>query len=560
MLIVALQWLVNLGAPIVVSGDTTFFVAMSALFGALAFAIWWIFFSRAPRFERWSAIVLMVIALAVTSRAVHESIRTGAFGFQFFMYAIPVLNLAFIAWAVASRHLAVGPRRTALIATLLAACAALTLVRSNGITGDGVAQLAWRWSENPEERFLAQAHDEPEALPSPPATGAGPADWPGFRGSGRDSVISGVHISTHWSRRPPVELWRRPVGPGWSSFAVGGGLLYTQEQHGDDEVVGCYDTATGEPVWRHRDKARFYESDSGAGPRSTPTLSGGRVYTLGATGILNALDARDGTALWSRDAASDTGAKLPHWGFTSSPLVVDDVVIVHVGDLVAYEIATGEPRWYGPDRDGSHSSPHLATIARVEQVLMLGGTSVISVSPADGTLLWEHSWPGWSVVQPALSGEERDVLIGRVGVTGRAVGIRRITVVHGPDGWTTEERWTSNRLKPFASDFVVHKGHAFGFDGRILACIDVADGERKWKGGRYGSGQLVLLPDQDVLLVVSERGELALVEASADRFTELARFPALEGKTWNHPVLVGDLLLVRNGQEMAAFRLPLVKG
>ena len=196
------------------------------------------------------------------------------------------------------------------------------------------------------------------------------------------------------------------------------------------------------------------------------------------------------------------------------------------------------------------------TIDGVPQVLLLSGSRTISVAPADGTLLWEHIWEvGSSIVQPALI-SNGDVLI-TVGDAMGGLGIRRISVAKGPAGWSVEERWTSRGLKPYFNDFVVHKGHAFGFDGSILASIDLADGTRKWKGGRYGNGQLILLPDQDVLLVLSEDGELVLVGATPDRFIEVARFPVLNAKTWNHPVLVGDLLLVRNGEEMAAFRLSL---
>ena len=155
-------------------------------------------------------------------------------------------------------------------------------------------------------------------------------------------------------------------------------------------------------------------------------------------------------------------------------------------------------------------------------------------------------------MQPALTADG-DILIS----VSDSSGLRRISVAQGPNGWTVEERWTSIRLKPYYGDFVVHDGHAYGFDGGILACVDLENGERKWKGGRYGAGQLVLLPDQDVLLVLTEQGELALVTAAPDRFTELARVPAIEGKTWNHPVLVGDVLVVRNGEEMVAFRLSL---
>ena len=357
--------------------------------------------------------------------------------------------------------------------------------------------------------------------------------------------------------RPPVPLWRRPVGPGWSSFAVDGDRVYTQEQRGEDEVVSCYSLATGAPVWRHRDRARFWESNAGAGPRATPALAHGRVYALGATGILNALDARDGSVVWSRNAVADTGAKIPGWGIAGSPLVVGDVVVAAAaGSLAAYDAVSGTPRWLGPTRGGGYSSPHLSTIDGVAQIVLLNAAGASGVALADGALLWSHAWPGDGIVQPAVI-DGGDLLLGTGSGMGTNTGMRRVGVAHASSGWTVEERWTSAALKPYFNDFVVVAGHAFGFDGSILACVDLATGERRWKGGRYGHGQLIALPDQDALLVLSEEGELVLVSAATDRFEELARFPAIEGKTWNHPVLAGDVLLVRNDQEMAAFRLSL---
>lgn len=585
---VALMWLLRYIVPIIIP-DAAMFAIFGGLGLGLVVVVWWLFFSRAPWIERVGALVLMVVALAVTKRFVHPSIAGGMQGMLLFVYAVPVLCLALVAGAVVSRGLSTGPRRATIMGAILLACGVFTLIRTAGIIGIG-SEFHWRWTPTPEELLLVQASSEkePENVPiSLPAPAAAPVEtplpaktsikraavasptpvervaekkveWPGFRGPERDNVIHGVGIETNWSQSPPVELWRKPIGPAWSSFAVNGSHIYTQEQRGEEEIVSCSDLNTGELVWKHGDSARFWESNAGAGPRATPTLSNGRVYTFGATGILNALDARDGSVVWSRNAASDADEKLPAWGFAGSPLVIDSLVVAAAaGRLIAYELATGKPRWYGPNGGWGYSSPHLAVIDGVAQILLLNGEGVISVAPADGKLLWKHEWKSDGIVQPCVIAGS-DVLIGS-GSGGVEVGMRRIAVVRDPEGWRVEERWTSTGLKPYFSDFVVHKGHAFGVDGSILSCIDLTDGKRKWKGGRYGAGQMVLLPDQDLLLVLSEHGELALVNATPDQFTELARFPAIKGKTWNHPVLVGNLLLVRNSQEMVAFRLPVAR-
>ena len=577
-----LQWLARFGIKAVIPGIKGFGQGMMiSLVFTLALIIWWAFFSRASRKERFGALGLIAAALGATWLFRHDSMWLP----WLLAYAIPFLSLAFVIWAVATRRLPDRIRHATMVATILIACGAWLFVRQNGINGDHQAEFGWRWSASTEERLLAETANAPAQSPTTtapapatttaiPATSPSPsaspeaskspataapatetrAEWPGFRGPRRDGIVRGVRIDTDWSAKPPVQLWRRPIGPGWSSFAVRGDLFYTQEQRGDNEVVACYKASTGQPVWTHKDAARFFESNAGAGPRATPTLSNNRVYTFGATGILNALDANNGSVLWTRNVSSETNTKVPFWGFSSSPLVIGDLVIVAAsGQLVAYDAATGNRRWLGPNPGGSYSSPHLATIDGVQQVLLVTGGGTTSVSPADGKQLWSDSWSSNSIVQPALT-SDGDVLI-----TSQENGTRRIALAHNGSGWSVQERWTSNGLKPYFNDFVVHKGYVYGFDGRILACIDLKDGGRKWKGGRYGNGQLVLLPDQDLLLVLSEDGELALVSATPDQFTERAKVTAIEGKTWNHPVLVGDILLVRNAEEMAAYRLPLAR-
>lgn len=579
--------LAKLVVPLVAPQATPFGVLSGPVL-ALAIAIWWLFFSQAPRNERLGAVLLIAAAMFAVSRFLHVSIRTGMMGYMFPVFALPVMALALVAWAVATRTLSDRPRRLTLVVVILLVAGGWTLVRTEGFSGYIDHDFSLRWTKTPEERLLARASDEPAppaaAPPSakatadkPPATAAATvtaaipeaaalaapastpvpeavvtaAAWPGFRGPARDGIVRGVKIDTDWTKSPPVELWRRPIGPGWGSFAVQGDLLFTQEQRGDDEIVSAYSASTGKPVWRHHDKARFWESNGGPGPRATPTLGNERVYSLGATGILNALDARSGTVVWSHNAAKDTGAKVSDWGFSGSPLIAGDLVIVATGGvMVAYDAASGARRWIGPAGEDGYTSPHLLTIEGVSQVVHLSGTGLASVTPADGKVLWQHAWKGYPVVQPSQT-PDGGILI----AVDQSSGTRRVAVARGAGGWTVAERWTSNGLKPWFNDFVVHQGHAYGFDGTILSCLDLADGTRKWKGGRYGGGQLVLLPDADVLLVLSEEGELALVRATPDGFKELGRAPAITGKTWNHPVVAGNILLVRNGEEMAAFRL-----
>ena len=228
------------------------------------------------------------------------------------------------------------------------------------------------------------------------------------------------------------------------------------------------------------------------------------------------------------------------------------MIISLSGTLAAYDAASGKPLWYGPDMGDSYSSPHLASIDGVPHILLMSQSGALSVDPHTGTQRWKYSWPMESrILQPAI------IAGGDLLLAGEAAGVKRVTVSHPEGKWVVKERWESTEMKLNFNDFVIHDGYAYGFDGARIACMDVRNGKCKWKGDRY-RGWLLLLADQNLLLVLSEKGELALVNATPDQFTEIARIPAMEGKTWNHPALAGDILLIRNSQEMVAFRLSIM--
>ncbi|MBX7259793.1 MAG: PQQ-like beta-propeller repeat protein, partial [Candidatus Hydrogenedentes bacterium] len=421
------------------------------------------------------------------------------------------------------------------------------------IGGDLKPVVSWRWSPSLAELSKSLPRVEAHGTAVLPAE-LTPEDWPAFRGPARDNHVSGT-IATDWTN-PPRELWRRSIGPAWSSFAVVGDYLFTQEQRGEEELVTCYRADSGEEVWSNSVPAR-YDDIMGLGPRATPTYHEGRLFTQGATGILQCLDAATGTSLWKRELVKDAGIDVPMYGFASSPLVVDDLVIVFAGEsegkaLLAYRRENGDIAWQAGRGSGGYSSPHYAVIVDVPQILMLSDFGLQSFEPKSGTLLWENAWEikmNPRCVQPLVVDSE-SVMYGATG----AYGSRLLRVQHTSESWKTEEVWSTKQFRPYFNDCVAHKGDCYGFDGERLACIDLKTGKRRWQGKQVG-GQMLLLPEMDKLLVLSEDGEVLLIEAKPDRYSEVGRFKAISGKTWNHPVLVRGRLYVRNSEEVACFAL-----
>lgn len=554
VIIVIIQWLLWFVVPSFVHGDqVTMIRVFGGLIGGLAVVIWWVFFSRAPWFDRLSAGFLMIASFLVTAQFLDKSIATTMMGLMFVVYSVPFMCLVFVAWAVLSRNTSKGIQRATMTVTIILAFGIWAFLRTEGMDAETHNEIVWRWAKSAEERMLARVDHNMKPITIDSVSMSKEPEWSGFRGTNRDDIVHGTRIGSDWTKSPPVEMWRRPVGPGCSSFAIDGSLLFTQEQRGENEMVTCYDINTGELVWKHSDIVRFWDSHAGAGPRSTPTLYNGRIYTLGGTGILNVLDECTGTVIWSRDAASENAVKVLTWGFAGSPLVVKDIVAVSLaGKLAGYDAAGGKLMWTASDGLDGYSSPHLVSIDSVPQIILMSHSGAVSVDPLDGKQLWKYDWKvDTRILQPAVIGGG-DLLF-----EGELKGISRVTVSHSKGEWNTKELWKSTAMKLNFNDFIIHKGFAYGYDGPAIACIDIKDGALKWRGAPY-RGFSILLADQDLLLVLTEKGDIALAEATPERFKELGRIKAMKDRTWNHPALSGNILIVRNNKEMVAYRLPTI--
>lgn len=541
--------------------------AMGPLICATLVLLWWLTLSRARWFERLAGLLGVVGTCALIGLLVHPSMV----GIGTMFLTIPVGMAAFGGAAILFRN-TLNFRRTA-IAILLATVGFSTslLLRNEGMWSDAKITFFWRWTPTSEELLVTEKQSQPKseiAVSDHSTQWLTDPEWPAFRGVDRRGrqrgpVVIGSDVSNS------ELIWRIPVGPGWSSFSVAGKLLFTQEQRGDFETVVCYDAETGKENWVSEVKTRFHEPIGGPGPRGTPTLAtitgsdgvqSPALFALGANGALVRLDPMTGALIWKSELREIADREPPTWGFSSSPLVVDATVIVHAGGpnergTLAFDVGGGDLKWSAPSGNHTYSSPQLSEILGESLLLMLSNDGLEVLSPEDGSMRLNYPWQyqGYRVLQPLVIDKDSVII-----PTGMGAGTRRIRLKQsGPDqALEYEDVWTSMNLKPDFNDCVVYKGYLYGFDGSIFTCLELESGERRWKGGRYGKGQVLLLEDSGLLLVLSEAGEVIMLEADPAGHRELDRFQALEGKTWNHPVVVGDRLYLRNAQEAACYRLP----
>ena len=489
--------------------------------------------------------------------------------FTFFLLVLAYLiyQVWFMFWSGHSWRLRFLPP----LGLVLAAVVFFQVFRLDKVSGEMIPTFVLKSTESADQRLAAVT---PRTAGEVDLATTTPDDFPGFLGHGGRMAVEHVELARDWASQPPELVWRQPIGAGWSAFAVRNGYAVTMEQRGDEELVTCYEVATGELLWTHAIATRYdtMVPVAGAGPRSTPTIHEGWVYAHGATGHLVALDGATGELQWEQNIpelleipAEQEARELPY-GRSASPLVVDDLVIVPGGgfdgdyvSLVAFHRETGETMWQAGDRQISCASPvYTADLGGVPQVVSVNEDNVTGHDPQTGRVLWQTPWPGRtendaSVSQPVPLEGNRVFLSKGYGVGASLVDL----AVTEKGSFTAKPRWATNRvLRTKFTNVTVYEGHVYGLSDGILECIKLETGERVWKKGRYKQGQLLRVGG--TLLVMAESGDVVMVEASpASDGTELGRFEAIEGKTWNNPALSGEYLLVRNAEEAACYRLPL---
>lgn len=518
--------------------------------------------------RKWLSLLFGVVCFGFAPAVIFWAWNTSFFARAWLYVVAPVIGAILIAhWYLIFGRAAMMTRlkRFAVFAMSLGLLAMLgaKLLRYEGSTGgSSFPKFVWRWSPETESAAVADEAIAAAAATDDEQNGAGvqaEIDSPQLYGPNRDGRVV-TEGALDWTASPPLELWRRPIGLGWSGFAVVGSRALTQEQRGGQEWVSCYDLGSGELLWKHADEARFDEKMSGPGPRATPTVRGDRLWTMGATGILNCLDLASGELVWTRNILQENGAENLEWGKSASPLWVDDMVVVsggnHRGSLLAYDAASGEPKWSFDGDGASYASPTLIELDGIRQIVSLNRINVSGHIIENGQMLWKWDWPGVypKVGQPMPVGADRLLLTASYGAGSHLLEVKMVGAA-GKGAIT--KLWDTNRLKTKFSSATVIDGYAYGLDEGIFACIDLSDGSKVWKGGRYGFGQQLLI-NGDTFLVQTERGRVVLLAATPEGHRELGELAGLEesgGTSWNPPTLAGRYLLLRNDREAVCYFL-----
>lgn len=493
--------------------------------------------------------VLDLIAVAVMSQ--YTSQRQD---FILSVISIQVIAgfLAFL-WFLFFSRLPGKVRLTGTGAVLALGLLAVATLRVDDYSGDIIPIPTWRWKPKADETLASERKTgDLEEIDQATYT------FPGFLGPNGNGKTPILNLARDWKTNPPKEKWRQKIGAGWSGFAATDTLAITQEQRGEEEMVTCYSLEDGGLIWSHGDKIRFTSSLGGDGPRSTPSLSNGKVYTFGATGLLNCLSLATGEKIWSVDTVKKYGAVSPAWGFSCSPLVTKKLVVVSIGgsknrSMIALDKETGVFVWGGGKDAVGYSSPQLRTLAGVPQILILNANTVAGHNPATGVILWEKPWGQGkpNVANPLLIGQDK-LLVS----SGYGVGAKLYSFTSEGNKVRATETYESRRLKAKFANYVQYKDAVYGLDDGVLTCIDPNDGSRLWKSGRYGHGQILLAGDS--LLVQSESGSLHLVDPNPNELIELGEIPVLGNKSWNNMAISGNKLLMRNHKEAVCLELPVL--
>lgn len=501
---------------------------------------WW------PLIVIWVLVIAFWIYISLTNDLnrqllVMKSLATGIFACV--LSLIWLLALSRLPW---KRRLQ-GYGVAALLGLIL-----VGLFRVEGVSGDLIPIIKYRWA-GADKKIVGEAVDVGLAVAQ---------NYPQFLGPNRDAKVSGITLDPDWENKPPKLIWKQPIGEAWSAFVTLGNRAVTQEQDEADELVVCYELLTGKKLWEYRYPARYDNPLGGIGPRATPTIEENRIYVLGALGDFMLLDLQKGKKIWGWNILEKHGACLPDWGFSGSPLIVDNLVILSVGarnghSLVAYNKLSGDFVWSGGSDKAHWSSPIYYEIAGRKQVLIFNHDALFGHSIGDGSVLWEYEWDtdGMPHVSIPVPVSENQLLVS----SGYGKGAELLELSTVVDGKQTVERiWRTLHLKAKFNNYVFKDGYVYGLDDGVFTCIDVKKGRRTWKEGRYGHGQNILVGD--LMLLTTERGEVLLTQPVPEEPRILGRFKAFSGKSWNPPALIGEYLLLRTHEEAALYRLPVLEG